>query len=85
MADLAQAPLQSSLQFHTATGEHHHKMPSFTLPTMLLIVPNIMAMNVMDLGLSSSIFGSSSSSTHQETEEALTNVYILLKLIQFQQ
>ncbi|KAF8621564.1 hypothetical protein AX15_007591 [Amanita polypyramis BW_CC] len=44
----AQAQLQSLQQFRAAAGGHHHKMPSFSLPNML---PNMMAANMMGLGL----------------------------------
>ncbi|KAJ8489315.1 hypothetical protein ONZ45_g13638 [Pleurotus djamor] len=49
-ADLAQAQaqLQSLQQFRAAAGGHHHKMPSFSFPNML---PNMMAANMMGLGL----------------------------------
>lgn len=44
----AQAQLQSLQQFRAAAGGHHHKMQSFSLPNML---PNMMAANMMGLGL----------------------------------
>jgi len=44
----AQAQLQSLQQFRAAAGGHHHKMPSFSLPNIL---PNMMAANMMGLGL----------------------------------
>ncbi|KDQ64555.1 hypothetical protein JAAARDRAFT_43562 [Jaapia argillacea MUCL 33604] len=44
----AQAQLQSLQQFRAAAGGHHAKMPSFSFPNML---PNIMAANMMGLGL----------------------------------
>ena len=49
-ADLAQAQaqLQSLQQFRAAAGGHHQKAMSFSFPNML---PNMMAANMMGLGL----------------------------------
>ena len=67
-ADLAQAQaqLQSLQQFRAAAGGHHHKLPSFSFPNML---PNMMAANMMGLGLGGVSLLQSQQQFHQQLQQ----------------